>query len=331
MKYEQIILVRDKTRMERLVERFNTWSQARFYLERSGNNPQVYEEEHRVFYRSLEGLQQHMARRVRYKVLLREYLPSFLFAPDQLIVVLGQDGLVANTAKYAGQQPILGVNPDPHRYDGVLLPFATGNAMACLRDALDGLLPARNVSMAEARLRDGQRLLAFNDLFIGQAGHRSARYQIRFGQQREEQSSSGVLVATGVGSTGWLSSVWNMARSVHVFAGSEQLVSMPQMSWEQERLLFVVREPFLSRSSGIALTAGTICDAERLEIESYMPDQGVIFSDGIESDFLHFSAGAVASIGVASERAVLLQKPQSAPQRQAPTLSKRTKSPGSMR
>jgi hypothetical protein len=30
-----------------------------------------------------------------------------------------------------------------------------------------------------------------------------------------------------------------------------------------------------------------------------MPENGVIFSDGIEADFLEFSSGMVASIGVA--------------------------------
>ena len=39
------------------------------------------------------------------------------------VVTLGQDGLVANTAKYVGAQPIVAVNPEPGRFDGILLPF----------------------------------------------------------------------------------------------------------------------------------------------------------------------------------------------------------------
>ena len=39
-------------------------------------------------------------------------------------MVVGQDGLVANVAKYSKHIPIVAVvNPDKERYDGVLLPF----------------------------------------------------------------------------------------------------------------------------------------------------------------------------------------------------------------
>ena len=38
----------------------------------------------------------------------------------------------------------------------------------------------RNVTLAEVVLIDGQRLLAFNDLFIGARTHVSARYRVEF-------------------------------------------------------------------------------------------------------------------------------------------------------
>ena len=53
----------------------------------------------------------------------RTFLPNFDFGRCVLVVVVGPDGLVANTAKYVGDLPIIGVNPDPRRNDGVLLPF----------------------------------------------------------------------------------------------------------------------------------------------------------------------------------------------------------------
>jgi len=34
---------------------------------------------------------------------------------------------------------------------------------------------------------------------------------------------------------------------------------------------------------------------------SYMPENGVVFSDGIESDYLRFNSSTVLTIGVASE------------------------------
>jgi hypothetical protein len=41
-------------------------------------------------------------------------------------------------------------------------------------------------------------------------------------------------------------------------------------------------------------------------IESVMPENGVIFSDGIEGDYLHFNSGTVATIGVAERKANLI-------------------------
>jgi hypothetical protein len=37
-----------------------------------------------------------------------------------------------------------------------------------------------------------------------------------------------------------------------------------------------------------------------------MPDSGVIFSDGIESDFLNFNSGIEATIGIAEKRGHLV-------------------------
>lgn len=37
-----------------------------------------------------------------------------------------------------------------------------------------------------------------------------------------------------------------------------------------------------------------------------MPTNGVIFSDGIETDFLKFNSGSIATIGIAKETARLV-------------------------
>jgi hypothetical protein len=41
---------------------------------------------------------------------------------------------------------------------------------------------------------------------------------------------------------------------------------------------------------------------ETLEVTSQMPQDGVIFSDGVEADYLSFDSGAVASISVTEEK-----------------------------
>ena len=159
--------------------------------------------------------------------------------------------------------------------------------------------------MAEVNLNDGQRMLAFNDFFVGCQSHVSARYVLRVGNQAEPQSSSGLIVSTGAGSTGWLSSVVNMAEGLARWTGGGLRHGI-QLAWEDRRLVWVVREPFRSKQSGADLVAGWLDQGNELVIESLMPSGGVIFSDGVESDFLEFSSGTIARIGVAHQRAKLV-------------------------
>lgn len=304
MKAEYAIIVKNKTRLELLIERFNTRSQARFYMDSHGGDFADYELEHDTFHQSLEELQKQLSRVIKYKIIERNFVPSYLFSKKNIVIVIGQDGLVANTAKYANGVPIIAVNPDVRRYDGVLLPYTTDNFIAGVENALSDNIKRQIVRFAEAKLNDGQRLLAFNDLFIGTSSHVSARYQLRFGQAEEQQSSSGIIVSTKAGATGWLSSIFNMAYGVAgVFEPGLQK-KMPTL--DDNTLFFTVREPFISKYSAAGTISGFINDQKTLLIKSLMPTNGVIFSDGIESDFLHFNSGSIAEIGIAKEQANLV-------------------------
>ncbi|NUO00989.1 MAG: NAD(+)/NADH kinase [Saprospiraceae bacterium] len=306
MSAEYAIIVKNKTRLESLIERFNTKAQAKFYIERLGGNFEDYVLEHEIFHDSLNTLQTRLSKVIKHKILERAYMPSFIFTEKNIIVVIGQDGLVANTAKYSKGIPMIAVNPDKQRYDGVLLPFDVNNFIGGVEQVLANRFPSRTMRFAEARLNDGQRLLAFNDLFIGAATHVSARYKITFNNAVEEQSSSGLIVSTPAGSTGWLSSVFNMAYGV---AGMfEKNLKRKQPKFRDDELLFAVREPFQSIRTQTGITAGIIRNQSALTLESLMPANGVIFSDGIESDFLKFNSGAVAKIGIAKDCATLVLK-----------------------
>ena len=304
--YEKLVVVTRRTRLEELTDRFNTKGQAKFYIERTGGNFDDYEREHDTYQRALDRLRRDLDFGLPRQVIDRALVPTYTFGGHDLVVTLGQDGLVANVAKYAGEQPIIGVNPDPDRFDGVLLPFLPEQAKAAAMRVLERTaVVTRAVTMAALQLDDGQRLLAFNDLFIGTRTHTSARYRIALGGASETQSSSGILISTGAGSTGWMSSVFNMASGVAAFAGGRSGPSI-RFPWEDPRLLFAVREPFISRHSTATMVAGWIEKDDEIVLESLMPSGGVIFSDGIESDYLDFNSGAVGRARTAAQRAVLV-------------------------
>ncbi len=303
--FEKIVLVTRKTRLEELIERFNTQAQAKFYIEHAGGDFSAYVLEHDAYRRSLESVRRSIEVGLKIQVMDRTLVPTYVFSTNDIVVTLGQDGLVANTAKYVSGQPILAVNPDVERFDGILLPFQPLDLRPNLERTLAGNARLRAVTLAEAKLKDGQRLLAFNDLFIGASTHVSARYRIRFGDRRENHSSSGIIVSTGAGSTGWLSSIFNETSGILSFLGGAP-VRPVRMEWEEKRLLFVVREPFVSRHSQAAIVAGTVLPSAPLALESQMPVGGVIFSDGIEADHLDFNSGAIANIRIAPETANLV-------------------------
>ncbi|HDP81266.1 MAG TPA: hypothetical protein ENN21_10540 [Spirochaetes bacterium] len=306
MAVERAVLVTRKTRLESLVERFNTAAQARFYIQNAGGDFGEYEREHDAYRRSLDAVKLKLRDELKYTEIDRSFVPGYLFEGTGVVVTVGQDGLVANTAKYLRGIPIIAVNPDPGRYDGILLPFSPDGFPPALRSVMEGRAPLRHITLAEAVLGDGQRLLAFNDFFIGPRSHISARYRISHGGRSETQSSSGIIVSTGAGSTGWLSSLFNMARGIEAaFTGTASLDGRV-MAWDEERLIFVVREPFISRGSSADITAGEITPEAVLEVESTMPSEGTIFSDGVEADFLKFNAGAVLRVSVAAEKAALV-------------------------
>ncbi len=306
MGIEYAIIVKNKTRLESLIERFNTRAQAKFYIESLGGHYDDYALEHEIFHHALDALQTQLSKVVKNKTVERIYLPSFLFAETNLIVVIGQDGLVANTAKYSRGCPIIAVNPDKARYDGVLLPFDTTDFISGVDQVMADQFTSREMRFAEARLNDGQRLLAFNDLFVGASSHVSARYKISFNQNTEEHSSSGLIVSTPAGSTGWLSSIFNMAYGVAGMFEKDLKPKRPKLA--DNELLFAVREPFKSKRTQAGITAGVIRNQNHLTLESLMPTGGVIFSDGIETDFIKFNSGAIATIGLAPESAKLVLK-----------------------
>jgi hypothetical protein len=324
---ERVTVITRPTRLAGLLQRWGTRGQAGFRfkankaaaLARMGNLDQaaklqiqtadadfaLLEDEDKVYHDAVKQVTRDLDLGVPVQVIDRSFIPNYDFSMTTAVVVLGQDGLVANAAKYVGEAPIIGVNPDPTRFDGVLLPFQIPDARHALGTVLSGKERIRTVTLAEVKLQDGQQLLAFNDLFVGVRSHVSARYKITVSGRTESHSSSGVLISTGAGSTGWMSSVFNMAAGIAAAHHGRQ-IQPPRLKWDASQLLWAVREPFVSRTSQAGLVCGTLTGGAVMEIESMTSENGVIFSDGIEADALEFNAGTIATIGIAARKASLV-------------------------
>ena len=298
------IIVTRRTRFEELIAQYNTEEQAAFVIKSKGGEFEDYRIEHTTYVNAVNRVEAVLKNKARLQRLERNFLPNFIFGPEDIIVVIGQDGLVANTLKYLNGQPVIAINPDPARFDGVLLPFASNDIGSIFSDVVRKQYQSKKITMAKATLNDGQELIAVNDLFIGPRSHTSARYELSINGSSEVQSSSGVIVSTGLGSTGWMKSIISGAIGI-LGVSKQQDRTLP---WNSNHLQFVVREPFPSQTTGTELVYGEVNTQSQMTISSLMAGNGVIFSDGMVDDFVEFNSGSKVTLGVAQSKGRLVSE-----------------------
>ncbi len=296
----KIIIVKRKTRLEELKRRYNTIEQAKFYVEHLGADFNDYIHEDKTYYEAVATVKNLAIKNARVLEIDREYLPNMIFGKEDIVIAIGQDGLVANTMKYLDGQPLVGINPDASRWDGILLPFEAGDMERMIPKIIEKNYDGKNVTMGKAESTDGQVLYAVNDFFVGVKNHTSAHYDICFDGKKEKQSSSGVIVSTGFGMTGWHQSVMAQFRGIaRAFNLGE--IKEPEYSWDSNELVFQVREPYPSRFTQAELVYGCMKQKDTLAFRSNMADNGVVFSDGILDDVIEFNAGMEVKISVAEK------------------------------
>jgi len=296
---KRFILIHRRTRLDELIARHNTLEQARFYIEQLGGDFDDFVLESEIQKRVISNAKRQLKSLGRLQLLERSFLPNYLFGADDIVVVIGQDGLVANTMKYLDGHPVVAINPDPARYEGVLIPFDADEMGAIIEETATDKRPLQQITLAEAKLSDGQELLAVNDFFIGPARHTTAAYTLSHNDRQELQMSSGVIVSTGLGSSGWVRSI---------YAGAEGLLDrepsvdeMPTMAWDSRWLIYAVREPYRGGAVNTQMVHGRVNNGNPLILESAMPEEGIIFSDGMLNDAIQFNAGSTVTIGVAEK------------------------------
>jgi NAD kinase len=291
---DRVVVVTKPTKLESLIATYGTESHAQYYLESRGESYELYETEHKAYHAAVASVLKQIPRGVPSQILERDYVRGHLFEDREIVAVVGEDGMFVNAAKYVGRQPVIVVNPDTRLFSGVLASCEPKGFGQILRATLEGKQQEEQHTMAQATLDNGQALYAINDLFIGRADHVSARYAIQYQGRKERQSSSGIIVTTGTGSTGWMKSV---AEQVKAYGGS-----MPGIPFERDanHLFFNVREPYPSNTTGTSIVFGKV--TQPLRISSEIPEGGVIFSDGMQKDYIAFNSGSSVAIQAAKER-----------------------------
>ena len=291
----RVVLVSRPSELDELLGRHGTRAAAGFFLRQRGRDLDEVAARHEALRSALTTAGAAIPAAWRRGHVDRDDLHRFLFGPEDIVVAVGQDGLVANVAKYLDGQPVIGVDPEPGRNAGVLVRHAAEATADLLRDAAAGAAEARSLTMVSATLDDGQELTGLNEVYIGHPTHQSSRYIIATSDgRRERHSSSGVVIGTGTGATGWCASI------------SRQRADAPPLPEPQEAALcWFVREAWPSPATGVSLTSGRLGSGEILELTSE-GERAVVFADGVETDHLTLAWGQRVTVSVSTRRLHLL-------------------------
>lgn len=291
----RVVVVSRRSELDELLDQHGTRGAAGYFLRQRGHSLDAVQARHDALAAALTELSAAVPAEWRRGSVDRHDLPRFLFSPEDIVIAVGQDGLVANVAKYLTGQPVIGVNPEPERNAGVLVRVRGEQLSGLLPKVATGKAVTESRTMVQATLDDGQRLTGLNEVFIGHISHQSARYTLSTPDGRAERhSSSGVIVGTGTGATGWCASI------------ARERASSSELPGPQERqLCWFVREAWPSPATGVALTAGTISAGQRLEL-TVESEQLVCFADGIESDHMSLAWGQRVVVGLAEQHLTLV-------------------------
>jgi len=285
------VIVHRMTELAGLLGDHGTRGKAAFFLKSRDRDLGEVEHRHGLQQRAMNEVSKAVPSRWRRATVERSDLDRFLFEPGDIIVAVGQDGLVANTSKYLDGQAVIGINPDPEVNAGVLVPHPPMAASELLHLAGARAARTKEHTMVEVTTDEGITLLALNELFVGHRTHQSARYELQFGSKTVFQSSSGLIVATGTGCTGWAASIARCHRS-----------SLPLPAPTDPQLVFFVREAWPGPGCDVELTEGLVSADGPLRLTCRMSEGGLVFGDGIEADSIPLRWGQSLTIRAAARR-----------------------------
>jgi hypothetical protein len=219
--------------------------------------------------------------------------PPVIWEKPDLIVVLGGDNSFTSVAQLCRDVPVLAVNSDPTLSLGYLTRWRVDNFKDIGRLTVavrSGDYYTEEWTRLECNLMP--TIPAVSEYYLGETKRKDmSRHIIEYEGESYEQKCSGLIVTTGVGSTGWYNSInWHRSQDENAFS--------PKVSLAK----FVVTEPFRFNKGN--LREGIIEPGEELVVHSLNDDGGLISADSWKER--DFRRGATARIKLGNPVKVLV-------------------------
>jgi len=286
MKLFRILLIPKKSKLQWDLDRFHLTPRvllARY--RREGVNAARIMASHERQMRALQKVREMFPEA---EVIAQEKISTKALAGAFLIIALGGDNHFQHVSHFAGDSVVAGVNSDPILSEGSLTNFTPEQ----LEKVADRFHKGRFGVDYWTRLQvtlNGKKLheLALSEVFLGEASRcQMSRYRVSVGGRSELQKCSGLVVATGAGSSGWYDA-----------AGRYLFPRGNRFSKTKACFRFLATEPFHGRLSKLFLLHGTVNRKETLKVRSMNDLCGVITLDSqLEVPFPEGSE-AVISLG----------------------------------
>ncbi len=225
----------------------------------------------------------------------REQLTKEVADNADLVIALGGDNHFQYVSHFLdNSELIMGVNLDPARSVGELTYFTTQGFEEVLKRLERDDFEVEEWTRIEAISHGQITVPATSELSFGEnIDSNMSRYIIEIRGERDEQKASGLLVATGAGSTGWYNSEgrYLFGEKGNVFPKTERIAR------------FLARAPY-GELSRYTMLEGILREGEILTVRSLNDAEGVIKVDAIEKYPFEMGAEAVARISDNSLRVV---------------------------
>ncbi len=208
---------------------------------------------------------------------------SFDYSRYDLVITVGGDGTFLEAARHVKEGTLWGVNSDPSWSVGRFCSGNPKNFEVLLDKILAGKATVKKFNRLSLSFSDGtQPMNVLNDILVCHHNPGAmSRYFLTIGRVREEQSSSGVWIATAAGSSGGLHS-----------AGGKVLAQ------ESKKFQYRPRELYRWKNTHHRLKGGILKPTQKITLTSLMRE-GVVFVDGSHV-CLPFSFGAKISVNRSS-------------------------------